>query len=72
MLSGHRVHHRLIFDNVVPFVYLLFCFVAQVLIHLVTRTIVAILNIGIGTFYMMMGMIRNSVVPVDNLKKSLN
>jgi hypothetical protein len=46
MLSGHRVHHRLIFDNVVPFVYLL-CFVAQVLIHLVTRTIVVVLNIGI-------------------------
>ena len=46
MLSGHRVHHRLIFDNVVPFVYLLF-FVAQVRIHLVTRTIVVVLNIGI-------------------------
>jgi len=36
----------LIFDNVVPFVYLLF-FVAQVRIHLVTGTIVVVLNIGI-------------------------
>jgi hypothetical protein len=36
----------LIFDNVVPFVYLLF-FVAQVQIHLVTGTIVVVLNIGI-------------------------
>jgi hypothetical protein len=54
MLSGHRVHHRLIFDNVVPFVYLLF-FVAQMLIHLVTRTIVVVLNIGIDTYYREIG-----------------
>jgi hypothetical protein len=49
MLSGHRVHHRLIFDNIVPFFYLLF-FVAQVLIHLVTWTVVVVLNIGIDTY----------------------
>jgi hypothetical protein len=70
MLSGHRVHHRLIFDNVVPFVYLLFCFVAQVLIHLVTRTIVVVLNIDIGTYYTMRGeTMWNSIAPVENLKK---
>jgi hypothetical protein len=40
----------LIFDNVVPFVYLLF-FVAQVRIHLVTWTIVVVVNIGIDACY---------------------
>ena len=32
-----------------------FVFVAQVLIHLVTRTIVVVLNIDIGTYHTMMG-----------------
>jgi hypothetical protein len=40
-----------------------------VLIHLVTRTIVVVLNIGIGTYYTMRGeTIRNSIAPVENLK----
>ena len=43
MLSGHRVHHKLIFDNVVPFAYLL-CLL-PVLIHLVTGTIAHLLMI---------------------------
>ena len=70
MLSGHRVHHRLIFDNVVPFVYLL-SFVAQVLIHLVTRTIVVVVNIGIDTYHWEIGGISNKIITIDTNEKSL-
>jgi hypothetical protein len=46
-------------------------FVAQVQIHLVTRTIVVVLNIGIDTYYREIGRISNKIITIDTKEKSL-
>jgi len=46
-------------------------FVAQVQIHLVTRTIVVVLNIGIDTYYREIGGISNKIITIDTKEKSL-
>jgi hypothetical protein len=46
-------------------------FVAQVQIHLVTRTIVVVLNIGIVPYYREIGGISNKIITIDTKEKSL-